>query len=389
LKVLTAQSTKLNAKEAVLELKQKLNCNSEANNSKANNSEKSSIKALTFFASSNYNSAELIAAMNEIFPNTQVFGCSTAGEIISGNACNKGGMYSNSIVAMAFTDEIVEDIKVEVVDELKNLNLMPAIKSFEDYYQSPFHKLDDTKYFGLIYMDGLSCKEETILETLGDYTNVVFVGGSAGDDLKFEKTIIYANGKYYDNAAVLVLIKSKVGFSFEKIQSFIPTEHTVTATKVDEDNRIIYELDNKPAAEVYANILNTTVEDAPNHFADACLGLMIDDKPYIRSIQKMIDNKALLMYCNVKNNAELKIVKAGNIIADTKKSIEDFKNKYKSISGMLIFDCILRRIELQNKNLLDDYMTVCSDIPTVGFSTYGEALIGHINQTATFLVLQA
>jgi hypothetical protein len=201
MKVITAQSTKSNSKEAVLELKQKFNSNT--------------VKAITFFASSIYQPSELIAAMNENFPNIQVFGCSTSGEMIS---CK---MNSNSIVAMAFTDEIIEDMKVEVVGNLSNMNLQPTIKSFEDYYKTSFRSLDDTKYFGLIYIDGLSKKEEVILDELGDYTNVVFVGGSAGDDLKFTKTIIYANGKYYDNAAVLVLIKSKVNFGFEKIQSFL------------------------------------------------------------------------------------------------------------------------------------------------------------------------
>ena len=368
MKILTAQSKKLNSKEAVRELKEKLNA--------------SNIKAITFFASSIY-ATELIDEMSANFPNIQLFGCSTSGEIISGS------MNSNSIVAMAFTDEVIEDMKIEVVDNLKtNVNLQPTIKSFEEYFNTPFRKLDDAKYFGLIYFDGIAKKEEVVLDELGDYTNVVFVGGSAGDDLKFEKTTVYANGKHYEDAAVLVLIKSKVGFGFEKIQSFIPTEHTVTATKVDEANRIIYEFNNKPAAEVYANLLNTSVADAPNYFMEYALGLMVDDQPYIRSIQRIVDNDALMLYCNVKNGTELRIMKAGNMIADTKKSLDEIKKKHKTISGMLIFNCILRYLDLQNKNQVDEYANLFADTPTVGFSTYGEALIGHINQTATFLVLE-
>jgi hypothetical protein len=371
MKVLIAQSIKSTPKDAVLELKEKFSNN-------INN-----VRAITFFASSIYEPSELTNAMNENFPNIQVFGCSTSGEIISGK------INSNSIVAMALTDEVIEDMKIEVVNNIsKNLDLQPSIKSLEDYYKTPLNRLDEAKYFGLIYMDGLSAKEEEILDELSDHTNVMFVGGSAGDDLKFAKTIIYANGKHYDNAAVMVLIKSKVAFSFEKIQSFVPTEHTVVATKVDEPNRIIYELNNKPAAEVYAELLKTTLEDAPKYFAEYAFGLMAEGQPFLRSIQQIVNGNALKLYCNVHTGTELKIMKTGDMIADTKNSLEEIKKRHKSISGVLIFNCILRYLELQNKNKTDDYGNIFKDVPTVGFSTYGEAYIGHINQTATFLVLE-
>ena len=369
MRTIIAQSTKLNPKEAVLELKNKFNANN--------------IKAITFFASSNYDPAELITAMSENFPNIQTFGCSTSGEIISSNMC------SDSIVAMAFTDEIIEDIKVEVVNNISsNLDLQPAFKAFEEHYNTPFSKLDDSKYFGLVYMDGLSKAEEKLLDILGDHTNVMFVGGSAGDDLKFAKTIIYANGKHYDNAAVLVLIKSKVGFGFEKTQSFSSTNHKVVATKVDEANRIIYELNNKPAAEVLADKLNTSVADVQNCFSKYTLGLMADNEPYIRSIMKIVENTALMLYCNVLEGTELEIMETENMITDTKKFVEDINKKYKSISGLLMFNCILRTLELQSKNQATEYANLFTDIPMVGFSTYGEVYIGHINQTAIFLVLE-
>jgi len=53
-----------------------------------------------------------------------------------------------------------------------------------------------------------------------------------------------------------------------------------------------------------------------------------------------------------------------------------------------MFNCILRTLELQDKNKTKEYLSAFSDIPTVGFSTYGEAYVGHINQTATFLILE-
>ena len=368
-KILIGLSTKQNPKEAVLELKEKFNDNN--------------VKAITFFASFNYEPAELIAAMNENFPNIQVFGCSTAGEIISGQIC------ADSIVAMAFTDEVFEDIKIEVVSNLNaDANLQPAIESFENHYSTPLSLLDNKKYFGLIYIDGLSKKEEYILDKLGEHTNVVFIGGSAGNDFNFYdmKTIIYANGKYYENSAVLALIKSKVDFGFEMVQNFELTEHKVIATKVDEVNRIIYELDNKSAVATYSEILKIPASAIENSFLDYSFALMADNQLYVRSVRQTLDN-SFELDCNVKQGMQLSIVKTRDIIANTKHSLEEIKKKYRSISGMLLFNCVKRYIELEVANKSEEYAKLFSDIPTVGFNTYGESFIGHINRTAAILVL--
>ena len=58
------------------------------------------------------------------------------------------------------------------------------------------------------------------------------------------------------------------------------------------------------------------------------------------------------------------------------------------ISGIINFNCILRTLELGQKGLTEDYGKLFEVAPTVGFSTYGEQYIGHINQTATMLVFR-
>lgn len=48
----------------------------------------------------------------------------------------------------------------------------------------------------------------------------MFVGGSAGDDLKFASTQVMIEGRSYTNAAVLFLLELKNGFDIVKTQSF-------------------------------------------------------------------------------------------------------------------------------------------------------------------------
>jgi hypothetical protein len=367
MKIYTAQSTNPNPKEAVLELKGKFTANN--------------IKVISFFASTIYDPTDLIAAMNENFPNIEVLGCSTCGEIISGS------MATNSIVAMAFTDEIIEDIKVEIIDNT-NIDAKSAISSFENYYSAPITELDNKKYVGLLFFNGLAMKEELILDQLGDHSNIFLIGGSAADDLSYSKAVTYANGKHYTNSAIFTLIKSKVGIGFEKMQSFVLTDHIFTATKVDETTRTIHELDGRPAVEVYCELVNVPVTEMQNTFSNHALAFMIDDQPFMRALQYRGNDIMLGVGCSIKEGMHLTIAKNSDIIADTKKGLDDIKKKYKSISAALSFDCGYRFIELMRINKTAEYANLFTDFPVVGFCTYGETYIGHLNQTLVMLIFE-
>ena len=82
-----------------------------------------------------------------------------------------------------------------------------------------------------------------VMDKIGDLTNILFVGGSAADDMKLQTTYVFANGKAHTNAAVLALLKPKVGFEVVKTQSFCSTQKVLKATRVNEVERIVYEFD--------------------------------------------------------------------------------------------------------------------------------------------------
>lgn len=58
------------------------------------------------------------------------------------------------------------------------------------------------------------------------------------------------------------------------------------------------------------------------------------------------------------------------------------------ISGIVNFHCILRTLDLERQGQTEAYGRIFADIPTIGFSTYGEEYVGHINQTSTMLLFQ-
>jgi hypothetical protein len=367
--ICTAYSTKNTVDEVVKDISEQL--------------AQSDAKLLIYFASSKFAPDGISMNMQEAFPEAAVIGCSTAGEIMSGR------MLDDSVVAMVFNGGAINDLKIEVIENLLDKGgVKKAFASFEKHFETPMSEMDSQKYVGIILIDGLSGAEEGLIETIGDMTNVVFVGGSAGDDLKFTATHLYANGRSYSNSAVLALLKPGSEFTFIKTQSFLNLGKTLEVTKTDEENRVVFEFNGKPAAIAYADAVGTPVSEAAKHFMHDPVGLVIEGEPYVRSPQMIKDNGSMVFYCGMREGMELSLLESTDIIEDTRSAVKQAIEELGKVSGIINFNCILRTLELKEKNLAKEYGDVFLDIPTIGFSTYGEQYIGHINQTATMLVFK-
>jgi hypothetical protein len=339
-------------------------------------------KMVIFFASSAFDQQLISQEIQAAFPAIVTFGCSTAGEIVSGK------MLKNAVVAMAFDEDSLADVQVQVVEDISSDDsIKKALASFEQHYGEAVSQMDYRQYAGIVLMDGLSLAEENFIERLGDMTNVAFIGGSAGDDLKFEKTYVYSNGRAYSHAAVLALLRPNKDFAFVKTQSFSMLDKTLTATKVISETREVVEFNNKPAAVAYAEALGVSVQEASDKFMSNPVGLVAHDEVFVRSPQQLKGNN-MAFYCNIIEGMEVELLNSEDIITDTRNALNDKIKEFGEISGIINFNCILRTLELEAMKQTEAYAEVFSEIPTIGFSTYGEAFYGHINQTATMLLFK-
>ena len=345
-----------------------------------------SAKLLMFFASPCFDQDRLSNLLHEAFNDCIVVGCSTAGEIVSGK------LLKNSVVAMAFNSNIISNAKVEVVEHMKeNLSVESAFASFEKFFNESPYTMDTTKYVGLVLVDGISMKEEKIMDLIGNKTNIFFIGGSAGDNLQFLKTYVCANGKAYTDSAVLVILKinDNAEFGIIKTQSFKILDSVFVANKVNEETREVIEFNYEPAIIAYTDAVGAaSVEDAPNYFMTHPVGLCFGENDiFIRSPQQ-VKGTSMQFYCNILEGMEVSLLESTNICEDTKKAVEKKISELGSIDGIINFHCIERTLELEKNNLVKQYGEIFSDIPTIGFSTYGEEYIGHMNQTSTMLVFR-
>ncbi|MFY9398740.1 MAG: FIST N-terminal domain-containing protein, partial [Desulfomonilia bacterium] len=263
-----------------------------------------------YFASSSFDQAELARELRGLFPSSPVVGCSTAGEIVSGH------MLKGSVVVMTIGRDVIAETAVEVVEKVGTENRIPqALGNFEKRFGVTMSAMDPSQYIGLILIDGLSGAEERLMDKLGDLTNVFFVGGSAGDDLKFKNTFVCSDGKAYEDAAILVLMKPAAKFDIIKTQSFVDLGKTLTATKVDTSSRKVLEFNGKPAVETYAEALGVRPEELEERFMTNPLGLMVEGEPFVRSPQKT-DGTSIVFYCNILEGMELNVLESTDIVKD-------------------------------------------------------------------------
>jgi hypothetical protein len=364
--VATAYSNQVQVSKAVAELRDTLSATTP--------------KMVVYFASPVYDPHDLSAMMKRAFPGATVFGCSSSGEIISGK------MLKKSVVAMSFDSDIIEDVAVCVVPRVgTSENVRSAFSSFANYYHTSVEDFDHDKYVGIVLIDGLSLAEERVIEQIGDVTNVIFIGGSAGDDMNFVSTYVFANGEAHTDSAILALIKPRCHFSVIKTQSFDRVGKQLIPTKIDERTRTIYEFNGKQAALAYADAIGQPVDKLPDYFMKHPLGIMAEGEPFVRSPQRVRDG-SVVFYCNVKTGMELEVLKSTDIIMETRNALREKEAEMGSIKAILNFNCILRTLELEHEGLTGEYGRIFESKPTVGFSTYGESYLGHINQTATMLV---
>jgi hypothetical protein len=337
------------------------------------------------FCSSQYDLPALGAALKERF-DCPVIGCTSAGEITAETGYQQGGIVGVSLSSRELTahPRLIHPLdKFGLVDAE---NLAQALRN-ELTLAAEF---DAGHMFGLLLVDGLSMLEEQVIASIyNQLGNVPIIGGSAGDDLNFQKSHVYWDGKFIDNAAVFTLFETTLPFETFQTQHFEPTETRLVITESDCATRTVKEINGAPAAQEYADAVGLEVKElTPQIFAAYPVMLKIDGEYYVRSIQKANPDGSLTFYCAIDNGLVLTVAKGKALLENLHQRLEQVRQDIPDVKLVLGCDCILRRLELQQKNLIGEAMEALEGSEFIGFSTYGEQYNGiHVNQTLTGIAL--
>jgi signal transduction histidine kinase/CheY-like chemotaxis protein/HPt (histidine-containing phosphotransfer) domain-containing protein len=339
------------------------------------------IKAIIYFFSPSFEHHKPHKAISKAFPGATCIGASMIGGWSSGGALESG------ITAMSLSSDEVDEVYVSLQEGVKEDPIMAAWAAIADLKrQTAGQSINPDEYLGLIFFDGL-CLGELIMKEfcLDQDLNMAFVGGAAADELTFTKTMVSLGNRLSSDGLVAVILKMKIPFFFNHYVHCVPTNISFNITRVEAAKRIAWEINGEPAALVYARqigVKDVSQLDAAV-FSRHPLGLKFGDSIYVRSPNAVIDGKGLQFYCYIEAGARAYILRQGDIIAHTEKSFADVNQFLPGIQGGLLFNCVLRYLELKELNKINTFNNIFNKCPMIGFNTYGEELFTHHNQTLT------
>lgn len=334
------------------------------------------------FFSADYDAPALATALSKAFPQVAVSGCSTAGGI------GPDGLMESGVLLLAFPLDgfrihtgVIEDVGAFGVERASEIvrGLKAQVGLSGD---SPLSE----RVFGVMLVDGLSNAEEPLLAAVhwacGD---MQLIGGSAGDGLSFHGTSLIHDGRLLDRAAILMMIESDFPFRIFKTSNFEPTNIKLVVTAADTETRTVHELNAEPAAREYASAIGLMLDDlGPFSFASYPLVVKVGGDYYCRSIRNMNPDGSLSFFCAIDEGLVFTVARPEDMLSATARTLADIDRSLGGVDLVLGFDCVLRRLDAQNRQIRRQMEDLYKSYGVVGFHTYGEQLNAmHLNQTLT------
>ncbi|MBL8480609.1 MAG: FIST C-terminal domain-containing protein [Rhodocyclaceae bacterium] len=340
------------------------------------------LRLAVVFASSHHDPDLLGPALRDSLGTATVIGCTTAGEI------GPQGYGSGSIAGLAMDRQDI-DFEAGLLENLSQLGARDMVAFANDVrarLRARHPGAPDQRFFAMMLIDGLCGREEIVARAFHDgLMGIPLAGGSAGDDLAFQKTHVIFNGRMVSDAAVLLVATSPRRFTTFKTQHFQATNQRLVVTGAIPEKRIVTEINGCPAAEEYARCVGLDLAGLdPYVFAAHPVVVRVGDSDFVRSIQRVNPDGNLVFFCAIDRGLAFKIAQGVDMVANLDSALARLREQIGEPEAILGFDCILRLLECRQRNLIGPIGERLARSRVVGFSTFGEQYQGmHINQTFT------
>ena len=296
------------------------------------------------------------------YPDIPVIGCSATGEIFNGTMCD----HEIVVSAMIFEDP---DTRVEIcpyyaikdqveMDDLLNMAKdTPDLKGVEIVTAAPYQPLEAARE----YIDQLPENIE------------VFGSVAVGDD--FQKAFIFADDYGYsrDSSACVLYIGKELHMYSDRMFGWKAIGYPLTVTRSEGD--VVYELDGKPAYDVYNHYLH--IHKDRNFFYDALQfpwEVQVDESTtYIRHAKSVNADGSIRMSTNIPQGAKIRISygEPRRIMNHTRET--EIKALEFAPQAIYMVNCMGRKL-FWNDNYDIEISEISKYVETTGFSALGEIL---------------
>ena len=308
------------------------------------------------------------------FPNSLISGCSTSGEVFGVT------VLEDQVVAAAiwFDKTNINMVSKEIVDAKDSKDI-----GFELAGKLANFNGKDLQHV-LVFSDGLNVNGSKLAEgiTANLPKDVAVTGGLAGDGSNFATTCVVCDDNALTKKIVLIGMYGKdltIGFGSLGGWDTFGTERIITKS----DGNVLYELDGKPALELYKNYLGEHSANLPSSGLLFPLSIKLnkDDMPKVRTILGIDENTGSITFAGdvpegykaslMKANFE-RLIDGAGLAAE--KAVESF-NKNTDVQFALLVSCVGRKLLLKQRT--EEEIEIAREIlgknaATIGFYSYGE-----------------
>jgi|694.fasta_scaffold19488_6 hypothetical protein len=331
-------------------------------------------QACILFSAIDYDFAVVLKIIKEAFPDTQVIGCSTSGELSS-----RLGYAEGSLLLIAFASDTISMATAVARDISKDINTsveaaLSEVKSkFKDKRPSICFTFPDIFTIGTVRL------VEELKKRLGD--SFPIFGGGASDPWKFDQTHEFYNEEILQDAAPLLFLSGPIEFVFNVGSGWEP--FTTQRPIVEADKNTIYKIGDNSALEFYKHYLG----GPPTLAHPLAVFEQGEIRFYLRVPFQTDEEKGSILFGgDFPRQGNISICQADpqNLIKETQHLIQQTTHQLenKKPSCAIIISCSFRQKILGTKTR-EEYRIlheeIPPDIPLFGFYAYGQLSPFHKN----------
>ena len=295
-----------------------------------------------------------------LIPNAKIIGSTTCGEI-----SNNGSKTDSTVISFSLFKQTKIETNLVEYSKSSFTTGQNTIKSFDNYME------DDLKLI-ITFTDGLNTNGEEYLNGISSINNKTTIsGGMAGDNAKFEETLVFNEKSITNNGAVAAALYNKdlniyTGYSFN--WETIGRKHIVENSY---KNRV-YRIGGMTTLEFYKYYLGDDIGRLlPAIGIEFPLVIKKDDVTVARAVLAKHDDGSLSFAGNIPQGSVVQFGH-GDVKMIVNKGLDNVKEIINHpIESIFIYSCMARRALLQNDVNLE-LLPLRELAPISGFFTYGE-----------------
>jgi methyl-accepting chemotaxis protein len=331
------------------------------------------------FASPKHALGKCLQTAQELSPDTDFIGCTTAGEITE-KGLTHGGLSVMLVAgdAMVHRSAVASGLKADA-----NLVAGKVSRGFSD-------ALGEAKKAGfghstsIVLVDGLSGTGDSFVrETIkATRASQQVVGGAAGDEGAFAQTLVGDARQVGADSAAAIHVFGGTPWGVGIGHGLRPTTDKMRVTKAKQN--VIYEINGRPAFEVYREHARKrgtelVAATAGSYLIGNELGVFLGDEVVrARAPLSVGADGSLSCAGNISQGSTVCILdgEVAPMISAAKAAAKEALGNLSGAkpAGVLLFDCICRGMILKQSfsEEIAAVRSVFGDVPVAGFLTYGE-----------------